>query len=204
MCCLKRIFAVFAVLFVATGAFAVDLQGAATVSITSDTATNAKNMAFDEATRQIIRDSLRQYVDVGALENAIANSKTSELSNLILSSSIDSEQTSDTTYSANIFMTIDMDAACNWLEKQEIRHWLPSVAEQNMFNVVVKLSDRLGDWTQLNQIANTNKIDLGTQNINGNTVILQLPTSVRGAFTIAVRNGGWKYSDKDGVLNIWK
>ena len=94
---LKRIFAVFAVLFVTTGAVAVELRGMAPVNVTSDTTTNAKNIAFADATRQIIRDSLRQYVDVVALETAVANSKIAELSNLILSSSIDGEQTSDTT-----------------------------------------------------------------------------------------------------------
>ena len=97
-----------------------------------------------------------------------------------------------------------MDLQVFALEEKEIQHWLPNITEQNMFNVVVTLSNRLADWAQLNQIANTEKIDLGTKNINGNVVTLQLPTSVRGAFTIAVRGLGWKYSDKDGVLHIWK
>ena len=200
----RQFFAAFMVLIIATSAMAVDLRGMAPVNVTSDTATNAKNIAFADATRQIIRDSLRQYVDVVALETAVANSKIAELSNLILSSSIDGEQTSDTTYSANISMVIDADAVRVWLEEKGIQHWLPSNMEQNMFNVTVKLSNKLHDWAQLNQIANAEKIDLGTKNIHGDTVMLQLPTSMRGAFTIAVRNGGWKYSDKDGVLHIWK
>lgn len=200
----KQFFMVLAVLFVANGAGAAELRGTASVNVTSDTAVNAKNMAFDDATRQIVTGVLRQYVDVDALTTAVKDADKSELSNLILSSSIDGEQTSDTTYSANISMIIDVDAARAWLEEKEIQHWLPNITEQNMFNVVVTLSNRLADWAQLNQIANTEKIDLGTKNINGNVVTLQLPTSVRGAFTIAVRGLGWKYSDKDGVLHIWK
>lgn len=200
----KRFFMVLAVLFVANGAGAAELRGTASVNVTSDTAVNAKNMAFDDATRQIVTGVLRQYVDVDALTTAVKDANKSELSNLILSSSIDGEQTSDTTYSANISMIIDADAARVWLDEKEIQHWLPNIAEQNMFNVVVTLSNRLADWAQLNQIANTEKIDLGTKNINGNVVTLQLPTSVRGAFTIAVRGLGWKYSDKDGILHIWK
>lgn len=200
----KQFFMVLAVLFVANGAGAAELRGTASVNVTSDTAVNAKNMAFDDATRQIVTGVLRQYVDVDALTTAVKDANKSELSNMILSSSIDGEQTSDTTYSANISMIIDVDAARAWLEEKEIQHWLPNITEQNMFNVVVTLSNRLADWAQLNQIANTEKIDLGTKNINGNVVTLQLPTSVRGAFTIAVRGLGWKYSDKDGILHIWK
>ena len=191
-------------LLMLTASFADDLRGTMSVNITSDTAANAKNIAFDDATRQIVVDSLRQYVDVDALKTAVQNTKKSELSNLISASSIDGEQTSGTTYSANITMVIDTDAARVWLDEKEVRHWLPNNSEQNVFDVVVTLSNKLADWGQLNQIANSEKIDLSTQNILGNTVTLRLPSSVRGTFTIAVRGLGWKYTDKDGVLHIWK
>lgn len=200
---IKSIFAVMCIL-TAVGASAADLHGVAAVNVTSDTAANAKNMAFDEATRQIVVDALRQYVDMDALNNAVANAKGSELSNLIMSSSIDGEQTSDTTYSANISMIIDADAARVWLDGLEIKHWLPDSEKQNMFDVVVTVSDKIDDWAQLNKIAAAEKLDLGTKNIHGNTIKLQLPVSVRGTFTIAVRGAGWRYSDKDGVLHIWK
>ena len=200
----KKIFVAFMVLACVASANAVELRGMASVNVTSDTSVNAKNIAFDDATRQIVIDSLRQYVDVDALTPAVKDSKKSELSNLILSSSIDGEQTSDTTYSANITMVIDTDAARVWLDEKDIKHWLPNSSEQNVFDVVVTLSNKLADWGQLNQIANNEKIDLGTQNIHGNMVTLRLPSSVRGAFTIAVRGAGWKYTDKDGVLHIWK
>ena len=183
---------------------ALELRGTTSVNVTSDTSVNAKNIAFDDATRQIVVDSLRQYVDVDALKTAVQNTKKSELSNLISSSSIDGEQTSGTTYSANITMTIDTDAVRVWLDEKEVQHWLPNSSEQNVFSVVVTLSNKLADWGQLNQIANSEKIDLSTQNILGNTVTLRLPSSVRGTFTIAVRGLGWKYTDKDGVLHIWK
>ena len=200
----KKIFAAFMVLACVASANAVELRGMASVNVTSDTSVNAKNIAFDDATRQIVVDSLRQYVDVDALKTAVQNTKKSELSNLISSSSIDGEQTSGTTYSANITMTIDTDAARVWLDEKEVRHWLPNNSEQNVFDVVVTLSNKLADWGQLNQIAKSEKIDLSTQNILGNTVTLRLPSSVRGTFTIAVRGLGWKYTDKDGVLHIWK
>ena len=176
--------------------WAVDLSGSAAVSITSDTAANAKNMAFD--------DSLRQYVDVDAMAVALQNAKNSELANLVATSSIDGEKVSDTTYFANITMMLDSNAARTWLENNNVQHWLPDESKRDVFVVSVKLSDPIADWIQLNQIARNERIDLGTQSIAGNMVTLELPVSARGKFTIAVREGGWRYASSDGVLKIWK
>ncbi len=195
--------AVFGVLMSA-GAHAAELRGVASVNVTSDTAAAAKNMAFDEARRQIVMDALRQYADVGTLSGAVKNAKGSELTNLIASSSIDGEKLSDTTYSANISMVLDAGAARTWLENNNVQHWLPDESKRDVFVVSVKLSDPIADWIQLNQIARNERIDLGTQSIAGDLVTLELPVSARGKFTIAVREGGWRYANKDGVLRIWK
>ena len=56
----KILFACCAVVFCAA-AHASDLSGVASVNVTSDTAAAAKDMAFDEARRQIITDVLGQY-----------------------------------------------------------------------------------------------------------------------------------------------
>ena len=183
---------------------AVDLRGVANVNITSDTAANAKNIAFDEARRQIVMDALRQYADVNALRSAVKSAKSSELMNLVQQSSIDGEKTSDTTYSASISMTLNLDAARNWLATNEVQNWLPDETKRDAFTVVVKLSNPLSDWGQLNQIARTENIDMTTKSITGNLVRVEMPVSVRGKWTIAVREAGWRYANKDGVLNIWK
>ncbi len=183
---------------------AVDLRGVANVNITSDTAANAKNIAFDEARRQIVMDALRQYADVNALRSAVKSAKSSELMNLVQQSSIDGEKTSDTTYSASISMTLNLDAARNWLATNEVQNWLPDETKRDAFTVVVKLSNPLSDWGQLNQIARTENIDMMTKSITGNLVRVEMPVSVRGKWTIAVREAGWRYANKDGVLNIWK
>ena len=180
------------------------MRGVASVNVTSDTAATAKNMAFDEARRQIIMDSLRQYADVNALRDAVKQAKTSELTDLIAESSIDGEKLSDTTYSAQISMTLDLDASRRWLEQNEVQNWLPDDTKRDGFTVVIKLSEPLADWGRLNQIARNEKIDFDTKNITGNVVTLELPNSVRGRFTIAVREAGWRYANKDGVLNLWK
>ena len=200
----KHFFAVCLIVLVAFGANATDMRGVMPVNITSDTANAAKNIAFDEARRQIISDSVRQYVDVAALQELMSNTKSVDLVGLISSIGIDGEQTSDTTYSANISMVLDVDAVRKWLNDNGVQNWIPDAQTQDMFTAVIKMSDVLQDWGEINQIARDNNISLETQNIVADTVTVLMPASMRGAFTIAVRGAGWKYADKDGKLNIWK
>lgn len=201
---LRAVLISLAICVLAVPGWCVDLSGVASVSITSDTAANAKNIAFDEARRQIIADSLRQYADADALGMALRNAKKAELAELIASSSIDGEKQSDTTYSANISMVVDGGAARTWLDNNAVQHWLPDESNKDVFVVNVNMSDSMANWTELNQIARKEQIDLGTKSITGNTVVLELPVSVRGKFTIVVREAGWRFADKDGVLRIWK
>lgn len=191
-------------LFLVGGGYAATLGGRASVNVTSDTATTAKNMAFDEARRQIVFDALRQYVDVNALRDLMKNSKSSDLANLVSASSIDGEQTSDTTYSANITMVLDDAAVRSWLTGAGVQHWVPDGVVRDVFIVSVNMSDAVKNWADLNRIARNENFDLGTKSMTGNTALLGLPTSVRGAFTIAIRESGWRYANQDGVLKIWK
>ena len=119
---LRAVLIGLAICVMAVPGWCVDLSGVASVSITSDTAANAKNIAFDEARRQIIADSLRQYADADALGTALRNAKKAEVAELIASSSIDGEKQSDTTYSANISMVVDGGAARTWLDNNAVQH----------------------------------------------------------------------------------
>ena len=204
MRCFKILLCLVAFCGGAVAASAVELQGTAAVNVTSDTAAAAKNMAFDEARRQIIVDSLRQYADVNALKVAVKNAKGADLMNLIAASSIDGEQQSDTTYSANITMTVDAGQARNWLAEHNVQNWIPDADSQDMFVVRVNMSDGLANWMDLNRIARAEQIDLGTKYISAGSAILEVPVSMRGRFTIALREGGWRYADQDGALRIWK
>ena len=185
-------------------AFATNLSGSASVSITSDTAANAKNIAFDEARRQIITDALRQYADVSALQDAVKNSKSADLANLIAQSSITGEKTSDTMYSATISMTLNANMAHDWLKTNNVNNWLPDGTVVDNFIVNVNMRQPLPDWIQLNKIARDIGIDLGMNKLSGNTAQLSIPKSKRGDFTIALRDSGWKYANDDGNLRIWK
>ena len=191
-------------LLVLTGASAVELQGMMPVNITSDTAANAKNIAFDEARRQIITDSLRQYADVNMLKTALDEAKSSELVGLIATSSIDGEQVSDTTYSADIKMTLDTNAVRQWLADKAVQNWLPEDGKQDVFVAFVTLPDGLKSWAELKSVARKEQTDLNTKHISGHVVRIELPVSKRGAFTIALREAGWRYADQDGNLRVWK
>ena len=182
---------------------AASLQASTFVNITSDTAANAKNIAFDEARRQIISDILRQYSIADQLLPEIKDSKSDELTNLITSSTIDGEQLSDTTYSANITMTINPDAAHMWLTKNNIQNWLNSDKDETVA-VIINMSDGIANWMELQKISRDEKINLATKYMTGNQATVEIPRSARGPLTIALREAGWKYADQDGTLKIWK
>ena len=186
--------------------FASDLlHGEATVNITSDTAVNAKNIAFDEARRQVLSDALRQYADEDMLAEAIKDISFADLANMVTASSIGDEQSSDTTYSARISISFDDGAIRTWLNNTQVQNWLPDTSAQDSVAVIVKMSaNRLPQWIELTDIARTEKIDIQPQKISGNIINLIIPVDKRGAFTIALRERGWRYADTDGALHIWK
>lgn len=200
---MKRIVCIFS-MFAMSAANAADLRGNVSLNIASDTAVAAKNIAMVEARRQIVSDVLGQYSDRGLLADVLAGVSDDVLNSLIASTSIDGEQASTTTYSANISMEIDATAARNWMLENGIQNWLPDGDDVNRFVVLAEMSQPLANWAELNDISRREKFDINVKNINGNQIMIDLPASSRGAFTIAVREGGWRYSNMDGALRIWK
>lgn len=202
---MKKILFVFLVVGTFIGAVrAADLSGTASVNVTSDTAANAKDMAFDEARRQIITESLSQYSNQEQLRAVINQTSGADLTNLIASSSIEGEKQSDTTYSANITMTVDRNAAKQWMTDNNIQNWLTDNNSGDVFVLQAVMSDKVANWMELKQIARAEGLDLSTKYINGNQVTVELPLNSRTAFTIAIRERGWRYYDQDGILRIWK
>jgi len=186
-------------------AMAVGMTGTAHVNVTSDTAATAKKMAFDEARRQIIVDVLSPYSDVSALRGAVANEKNAVLTNLIESSGISGERLSDTTYSANIKMTVNRVAAKNWLAGADVQNWLRTEEDDgDKFTVVATLRDKFSDWGQIRRAASGAGVDLETELINGNQIVFRVKSGNRGALTAALRENGWRYQDKNGLLHIFK
>ncbi len=195
-------FAVFpAIVFAAP-----DLTGVASVNVTSDTAMNAKTMAFNEARRQITTDVLSKYSDPQKLDELIKNTDDSTITNLIASTSIDSERLSATTYSANIKMTIDPVEAKKWFTENNIQNWLDVGESESIdkITVVIEIPDGLHDWINLNHAIQSENTDFEIKRISGNQVTITIPVTKRSEFIKAVQNSGWKSSDTDGFLKIWK
>ena len=182
-----------------------NLSGTASVNVTSDTAANAKNMAMAEARRQIVVDVLSSYSDATAMKAAVAAEKSGALTDLIESSSISGERQSGTTYSADIKMTLDAVAAKKWLDSHDIRNWI-RIGEDvtDTVGVVVTLNNKISDWTSVRRSAANAGIMLKTDSIKGNEITFRVDAGRRGALTIALRNAGWKYADRDGILHIYK
>lgn len=200
---MKRIFYILS-LFAMSAASAADLRGNVSLNITSDTAAAAKNIAMVEARRQIVSDVLAQYSDRALLMDALGATSDEVLNSLIASTSIAGEQVSTTTYSANISMEIDAGAARSWLMENGIQNWLPNSDGENRLVVLAEMSSPLVQWAELNDISRREKIDINVKNINGNQLMIDLPVTSRGAFTIALRENGWRYSNMDGALRVWK
>lgn len=184
---------------------AVELTGVAAVNITSDTAANAKTMALDEARRQIISDVLAPYSAVEQLRSVVANAPADELTGLIQSSGIDGERLSDTTYSANIKMTIDAAVARRWLTENNIQNWLADGDGADMAIMIITVGDDgIADWSDINRIARNEQVSMTIRHIIGDQVTVAIPASRRGRLTIALREGGWQYANRDGALRVWK
>ena len=204
--CVKKFFMTaicYGVMF--ASAVAANLSGTASVNVTSDTAANAKNMAMAEARRQIIIDVLSSYSDEAAMKALVAAEKSNVLTDLIESSSISGERQSGTTYSADIKMTLDAVAVKTWLDSHDIRNWV-RVGEDvtDTVGVVVTLGNKISDWMSVRRSAANAGIMLTADSIKGNEIAFRVDAGRRGALTIALRNAGWKYADRDGVLHVYK
>ncbi len=203
---LKNLFAGIVICGAVCGAaMGADLMGTASVNVTSDTSATAKNMAFDEARRQIIVDALSPYSDSSALRAAVVGEKSSVLTSLIASSGISGEKLSDTTYAAKITMTVNRAAAKNWLASHDIQNWLTvDESVSDTFPMVLMFNNRISDWTNIRRTAANAGIDLNTVAIADGQIVFHVASARRGAITIALRNAGWKYKDRDGALYIYK
>ena len=185
-------------------AIGVPLSGTVSVNQTSDTAANAKISATNSARRQILFNVLSQYSDKTALNEFLQNSSNDDLMNLVLSTSVANEHISTDSYSANITMNIDNAAAKKILNDNNVQNWVPLSEATEKFTAVIIASNGIPDWAEIKRIARAGNVDLDTQSMSGTQIVVKMPLNYRTKFTAAVREAGWKYSDDEGVLRIWK
>lgn len=193
--------------FAASGVAAVEITGTVPVNVTADTAAMAKTKAFNSAQREVIARELRPYANVAQLDAAIQDSSNDELTDIISSSSLDSERVSDTTYSANISFVIDGDAARDWMEKHSVQNWLPAsggaviAVPENSVMMIANLYQPISDWMVLNAIARSVRVDIATKNIIGSRVSFVVPDADVAKFSRVLRENGWRVSNgPDGIV----
>ena len=181
-----------------------ELKGTVPVNQTSDTAANAKVYATNLARRQILYNVLSQYSQPEALNTLLHDSSSEELMDIISSTSVANEQISSDSYSANITMIIDNDSAKKWLDSKGVQNWVPLKNSVEKFTAFIVVQNGLVDWAELKRIARAGNVEIETQTIVGNQVVVKMPLSYRARFTAAARSAGWKYTDNGGVLQLWK
>lgn len=186
------------------GVFGFELKDTVPVNQTSDTATKAKNVATNNARRQILYNILSQYAQREELNNLVYNSSNDDLMNLIASTSVANEQISADTYSANITMVIDNYAAKKWLDSAGVQNWVPLEESSEKFTVLIVVPNALADWADLKRITRYGGVEIETQTMAGNQIIAKLPLNYQSKFMIDIRDAGWKYTNNGGILQVWK
>lgn len=184
--------------------FAMDLVGAVSINQSSKTAAKAKTEAMNAARRQILFDVLSNYSEPEQLQELIDKSDDEQLMNLVLSSSVANEHMSSASYSANITMNIDNEAATKWLTSNEVKNWVPATEPTESFSLFIVVPNGAADWGELKQIARDSNTEINTINLFGNQIFAKMPLVYRAKFTAGVRKSGWKYADNGGVLQLWK
>lgn len=185
-------------------AFCYDLSGSLDVNENADTAVLAKEKAISVARKNIMYNVVSKYTNTNQLYELLQNIPSSDLMDLVKSSSITNERFSTTDYTATITMNFDTDMLKNWLSNNGIQNWIPSNETTDVFTTVVNIENKLYDWAELKEICRSANIDIDVKNIKGTTLLLNLPYSSRTRFTVNTSNAGWHYKDKNGTLYIWK
>lgn len=191
-------------MFMVPGAFGVELRGNVSVNQTNDTAAQAKTNAINSARRQILFNVLSQYTQKDYLNDVLQKTSDDELTDLIASTSVSNEQISSDTYSANVMMNLDNEAVKKWLNAKGIQNWVPSQYSDEKFTAFIVVQNGIVDWAELKRIARDDNIDIETKNITGNQIVVKIPVNYRSKFTANIHKFGWKYTDNNGILQIWK
>lgn len=194
---------VFAALVV-PDVFGANLSGVISVNKTAETASDAKNDAMNEAVRTIINNILSKYSNSEEFSELMQKTSNEELMNIVSSSGVANEQMSTTDYSAQITINIDNDAAKKWLNDNEVQNWVPLLESDEKFTALIVIQNGLVDWAELKRIVRADNFEFETQSITGNQIVVKMPLNYRSKFTVSVREAGWRYTDNDGILHIWK
>ncbi len=204
---LKKILVFCAVLTVFVPSFASDniVNGVVTVNMTGNTAAAAKAAALDEAREKIVFNVLSKYTDELILQEFMVKVPKSDLANLVVSTGITGEKFSDTAYSANIDMGVDLAAAKKLLDDNSINNWLLySQREDAQKTLVFVTIDGLSDWINFNKIARNTGFEFDLSRIYDGRATVSVMSDSAPLFVSAFKTYGWRGGQSNGVYHMWK
>ncbi len=183
---------------------AIELAGATSVEVTSDTAAQAKNMALAQARRTIVNDAVLPFADKAQLTELIANTEDGTLTDFVVKTGIGGERFSDTTYFATVSMVLDTPAVKRWLTDNNVENWLDMDVDKNQVLVVVMLSSPLSNWIDFKQILRDRGITFDTVRMQDKQVVITIPYGDKEELESAMGGAGWHVRNLDGTLQIWQ
>ncbi len=119
---MKKLFlSLFALLFIGT-AIAADPMFVESRHIDKrdDSATTAKNKGMDEARRDIVSTIFYRFGDSKKLNELLPSLSNSDIAALVGATNIDNEKQSQTSYVADVTMTVARESMINWMRKNDV------------------------------------------------------------------------------------
>jgi hypothetical protein len=177
------------------------------VDMRASTAAAAKKDAIDSAVRNAVIQIVSRYSDKAIVENLLMSSEDVVLQDLVSSTSITSEKTSKTAYSAIFSVTLDRVALERWYSDNNVPNFLSAADESQDKSVIsIDLVNGLSDWASLNQAVRDDGDTYGLElrSIFRNSATAYILTSKRTKFQNLCTAAGWTVSTIDGVIRITK
>lgn len=177
------------------------------VDMRASTAAAAKKDAVDSAIRNAVIQIVARYSDKAIVENLLMGVEDIVLQNLVSSTSITSEKTSKTAYSADFSVTLDRVALEKWYSDNNVPNFLSAADESQDKSIIsIELTNGLSDWASLNQLVRDdgNDYGLGLRSIFRNSATAYILTRKRYKFQNLCVSAGWSVSVKDGIVRIKK
>jgi hypothetical protein len=186
---------------------APDLTAGISVDMRASTAAAAKKDAVDSAVRNAVIQIVSRYSDKAIVENLLMASDDLVLQDLVSSTSIASEKTSKTAYSAIFNVTLDRVALEKWYSDNNVPNFLSAADESQDKSIIsIDLANGLSDWAGLNQLVRDDGDTYGLElrSIFRGSATAYVLTSKRTKFQNLCTSAGWTVSNKDGIIRISK
>ena len=184
---------------------APNLTDSVQVERTAETAFAAKSDAMNYARRRAFNKVVARYSDRAAVEALSEGMTDAQVLNMVGSSSIANEMTSNTAYSALVTITFDRPAIERWLRENNVPNFISATDDtgpraQVFFQITGGLREWAGLTKELREAGVWKELDVKLTSIWGQNVSATIAGGRRREFINAMRGAGWKVSEEDGIV----